>query len=118
MVRIAAPGDDSTLFRSGMRPGSFAAAHGASFRSVYDLADLDHSLFLVAPGQSGHVLSPLARNFVQRWRDGGMVMMPARPDAVAARLTLTPEHPVSEGALPGAAPPPGPRAMPPCWTRG
>ncbi len=90
VVRIAAPGDDFTLFRSGMRPGSFEATHGASFRSVYDLADLDHSLFLVAPGQSGHVLSPLARNFVQRWRDGGMVMMPARPDAVAARLTLTP----------------------------
>ena len=89
-ARIDAPGDDSTLFRSGMRPGSFEAAHGASFRDVYDLSDLDRSLFLVAPGQSGHVLSPLARNFVQRWHDGAMITIPARPDTVAVRLTLTP----------------------------
>jgi penicillin amidase len=89
-ARIDAPGDDSTLFRSGMRPGSFTAAHGAAFRDVYDLADLDRSLFLVAPGQSGHMLSPRARNFVQRWHDGAMVMIPARPDVVAVRLTLTP----------------------------
>ena len=71
-------------------PGSFAAAHGASFRDVYDLADLDRSLFLVAPGQSGHVLSRLSRNFVQRWHDGAMIMIPPRPDTVAVRLTLTP----------------------------
>jgi penicillin amidase len=89
-LRIPAPGDDSTLFRSGMHPGSFEPKHGASFRGVYDLADLERSLFLVAPGQSGHVLSPLARNFGQRWRDGGTVMIPARPDTVAARLSLTP----------------------------
>ncbi len=89
-ARIAAPGDDSTLFRTGLRPNSFEAEHGASFRDVYDLADLERSLYVVAPGQSGHLLSPLARNFVQRWRDGAMVMIPARPGVVAARLTLTP----------------------------
>jgi penicillin amidase len=89
-VRIAAAGDDSTLFRAAMSPASFEAVHGASFRGVYDLADLEHSLFVVAPGQSGHVLSPLARNFVQRWRDGAMIMIAARPEAVAVRLTLMP----------------------------
>jgi penicillin amidase len=93
-ARIGVPGDDSTLFRAGMRPpppwGVFAAEHGAAFRGVYDLADLEHSLFVVAPGQSGHLLSPLARNFVQRWRDGAMIMIPAQPASVAARLTLTP----------------------------
>ena len=89
-ARIAAPGDEFTLFRGGMRLGGFEAQHGAGFRGVYDLADLDRSLFVVAPGQSGHVLSPLARNFVQRWRDGGMITLPARPDAVAVLLTLLP----------------------------
>ncbi len=89
-VRIAAPGDDSTLFRAGMALGSFAAVHGASFRGVYDLANLERSLFVVAPGQSGHVLTPLARNFVQLWRDGAMIMIPAQSDAVAVRLTLMP----------------------------
>jgi hypothetical protein len=45
---------------------------------------------VVAPGQSGHVLSPLARNFVQLWRDGAMIMIPAQTGAVAVRLTLMP----------------------------
>jgi penicillin amidase len=73
-----------------MALGSFAAVHGASFRGVYDLANLERSLFVVAPGQSGHVLTPLARNFVQLWRDGAMIMIPAQSDAVAVRLTLMP----------------------------
>jgi penicillin amidase len=38
---------------------------------VYDLADLDRSLFMVAPGQSGNLLSRHARDFLTRWRDGG-----------------------------------------------
>ena len=63
---------------------------GASFRGVYDLADLERSLFVVAPGQSGHVLSPLARNFVQLWADGAMIMIPARPERTAVWLTLVP----------------------------
>jgi penicillin amidase len=84
------PGDDSTLFRAGMRPGSFDAGHGGSFRGVYDLADLERSRFVVAPGQSGHVLSWLARNFLQRWHDGAMIPLPARPGTVAVTLTLTP----------------------------
>jgi len=88
--RIAVPGDDSTLFRAGMAGGSFTAVHGASFRGVYDLAGLERSLFVVAPGQSGHVLSPFAGNFVQRWRDGAMIMIPMQPGAVAIRLTLIP----------------------------
>ena len=89
-ARIAAPGDNSTLFRAGMVPGSYEAAHGASFRGVYDLADLDRSLFIVVPGQSGNVLSPLARNFVLRWSRGATITIPAHPERVAARLTLTP----------------------------
>ena len=52
-----------------------------------------NALFVVAPGQSGHVMSPLARNFVQRWRDGAMIMITARPDTVAVRLTLSPGGP-------------------------
>jgi penicillin amidase len=91
--RIAVPGDDSTLFRAGMRPGAFDAVHGAAFRDVYDLGDLEGSLFVVAPGQSGHLLSPLARNFLQRWRDGAMITIAHAPASVATRLHLSPEPP-------------------------
>jgi penicillin amidase len=87
---IAAPGDDSTIDRGGVARGSFADIHGPEFRGVYDLADLDRSLFVMAPGQSGNPFSRLARNFLQRWRDGASVMIPPQPAQVAARIVLTP----------------------------
>ena len=51
------------------------SVHGASYRGVYDLADLDRSLFIVTPGQSGNPLSRHARDFLTRWRDGAMVLL-------------------------------------------
>jgi penicillin G amidase len=89
-VRIAQGGDDSTVGRGGVRHGSLESIHGASFRGVYDLADLDGSLFMAAPGQSGHVISSLSRNFVQRWREGGTITISHLPASVAAELRLTP----------------------------
>ena len=89
-ARIAQPGDDTTLDRGGMAGDNFTSVHGASFRGVYDLADLDRSLFVVAPGQSGHIASQLARNFVQRWRDGDTVTIGPTPSRVDVTLHLTP----------------------------
>ena len=86
--RIASPGDDTTLFRAAMR-GGFEAVHGAGFRAVHDLADLEASRFIITPGQSGHILSGQAWNFMQRWRDGGMVTLRAEPE-VAWRMRLAP----------------------------
>ncbi len=90
VAHIAAPGDDTTLFRGGMAGDGFSAMQGASFRGVYDLADLERSLFVVAPGQSGHPASSLARNFVQRWRDGGTITLGPQAAHVAATITLLP----------------------------
>jgi penicillin amidase len=97
---IASPGDDTTLFRGGMAPGSFdgasfASVHGASYRGVYDLAALDSSRFVVAPGQSGHIASSLAWNFVRRWRDGGTIALGPEPARVTVHIKLIPM-----GALP------------------
>jgi penicillin amidase len=89
-ARIASPGGETTVDRGGLAPGSFDSVHGASFRGVYDLADLDRSLFVVAPGQSGHPASPLARNFVRRWRDGAAIMIGPYAEAIQARITLSP----------------------------
>jgi penicillin amidase len=89
--RIAVSGDDTTLLRAGMRAGSFDAVHGAGFRAVYDLADLDASRFVVVPGQSGNFASPLAWNFVRRWREGGTIALDATPATVAFRIHFTPE---------------------------
>jgi penicillin amidase len=54
--------------RDSERP--FAHNHGAGYRAVYDLADLDGSLFVVAPGQSGHPLSPHWADLAPIWASG------------------------------------------------
>jgi penicillin G amidase len=83
------PGDATTLDCGGTDE-AFEAIHGASFRGVYDLADLDRSLFMMAPGQSGNPLSRHARDFLTRWRDGAMVMLPPRPVEISGTIRLEP----------------------------
>ena len=62
--RIPSPGDDTTVDRGGPAYKQFQSVHGAEYRGVYDLADLDRSLFMMAPGQSGNLLSRHARDFL------------------------------------------------------
>jgi penicillin amidase len=99
-ARIPLPGDEGTIDRGGFAPQTLDANHGPSFRGVYDLADLDRSLFVVAPGQSGHIISPLARNFMERWRDGRTIMMGPEAARVDTRLRLLPSSDVSKGVPP------------------
>lgn len=89
-VHIAQPGDDTTIFRGGMRPGTFDAVHGPSYRGVYDLANLDRSLFMVAPGQSGRPFSSHAHDLLERWRDGAGVILGHDPAKTEAVLRLVP----------------------------
>ena len=72
----------------------FASTHGPGFRAIYDLANLDRSLFIHSTGQSGNVLSPLYRNFEEGWRKGGYITVPTaraafEPNALG-RLRLVP----------------------------
>ena len=89
--RIEQPGDDTTVFRGGTPASGWASVHGAGYRGVYDLADLDGSLFALAPGQSGHPLRRTASSLMGRWRDGTSLRMGPRQDQVAATLRLMPE---------------------------
>ena len=91
------PGGNYTLNRGAstfMGEMPFANVHAAGFRAVYDLADLDRSLFIVSTGASGHFLSPLYRNLAPLWRAGELVSMSAaradvEPGAMG-RLVLSP----------------------------
>lgn len=87
---IPSPGDDTTIDRGGPRFGTFQSVHGPAYRGVYDLADLDRSLFVVTPGQSGNPLSRFSRNFMTRWRDGASITIGPNPGTVTATLHLTP----------------------------
>jgi penicillin amidase len=90
VFHINSPGDDTTIDRGVPAHGSFESVHGPAFRAVYDLADLDHSLFVVAPGQSGNLLSSHAGDFLRRWRDGVTIMLGLEPVTSAASIRLLP----------------------------
>ena len=89
--RIAVAGDDTTLLRGGDGVlGRFEARHGAGYRGVYDLADLDRSRFMIVPGESGHPWSPYAWNMLRRWAEGATIPLGPTPDRVTATVELTP----------------------------
>jgi penicillin amidase len=71
----------------------FADVHGAGYRAIYDLSDLDASRFVVAPGQSGNPLSRHWGDFVSLWANGHDVPIiadPAKLGPGSQRLTLVP----------------------------
>jgi penicillin amidase len=85
-IRIATPGDTFTInvgrnnFRDELEP--FANRHSASLRALYDLSDLENSRFIHSTGQSGNVLSPLYRNYTQRWSEAAYLPMRMKREAV------------------------------------
>jgi len=87
---IAQPGDDTTVYRGGMHGESWASLHGAGYRGVYDLADLDRSRFALAPGQSGHPFRRLATSLLAQWRDGTDIRLGPQPATVSDSIGLTP----------------------------
>lgn len=89
-ARIGVPGDDSTLFRGGGRLGTLESTHGPGYRGVYDLSDLDRSVFMAVPGQSGNLLSRHAHDFLARWHDGGTITLGPNAERTEARLRLDP----------------------------
>ncbi len=89
--RIAIPGDDTTLFRSGNGMlGDFTASHGAAYRGVYDLAAPERSRYVATPGQSGNWLSGDAWNLMHRWASGDSMLIPEQPGTLSAAATLLP----------------------------
>jgi penicillin amidase len=89
-AEVAIGGDDSTVGRAGMAAGSFDAVHGAAYRGVYDMSDLDHSLFMIAPGQSGNPVSRHSRDLIGPWQKGQAIALGPVADRVAATLSLRP----------------------------
>jgi penicillin amidase len=70
-VRFPSDGGMHTVNRaqSSFRgPHPFEAVHGAGYKGIYDFANLDNSRFAMPLGQSGNMLSPWARRFVEPWQ--------------------------------------------------
>jgi penicillin G amidase len=88
-ISIPSPGDDDTVDRGGTNK-ALQSVHGASYRGVYDLADLDRSVFMMTPGQSGNPFSSHARDFALRWRDGATITLGPHAARITATVRLTP----------------------------
>ncbi len=88
-ISVPSPGDDNTLDRGGTNT-AFQSVHGAAYRGVYDLSDLDRSLFMVTPGQSGNMFSSHARDFVMRWRDGATITLGPTAASIGGTVHLIP----------------------------
>jgi penicillin amidase len=93
-VRLPADGGPYTLNRGMVRTSSdapYASVHGAGYRAVYDLANVDQSRFIVSPGQSGNWFSSHYDDLAERWRNGGWLLLKT-PSQDADVLTLEPKN--------------------------
>jgi penicillin amidase len=90
-IRVPSPGDTYTINvgRNSLanEAAPFASRDAASLRAIYDLADLDKSVYIHSTGQSGNLFSPLYRNFADRWsRVEYIPMSMKKSDAMADSL--------------------------------
>ncbi|MFS4583284.1 penicillin acylase family protein [Phaeobacter sp. C3_T13_0] len=92
-IRQSTSGGDDTLQRgrtSGRGEHPFRNVHAAGYRGVYDFADPDSSVFIIATGQSGHFLSRYYDDMSQLWRRGEYIPMSLDEDlARAAAVGVT-----------------------------
>ena len=67
---------------------------GAGYRGIYDLANMDASLYIITTGQSGNLFSPHYDDLLELWANGGYVTIPTDRATIdreaATTLTLTP----------------------------
>jgi penicillin G amidase len=72
----------------------FARTHGGGYRGLYDLGDPNKSRFMIATGQSGHVLTQHWGNLVEPWNDIQSFTLTGSEDELKARglplLTFSP----------------------------
>ena len=77
-IRQSTSGGDNTLQRGltkGTGENPYLNVHGGGYRGVYDFADPDASVFVIATGQSGHPLSGHYDDLAGLWRRGEYLPM-------------------------------------------
>lgn len=98
-IRQSTSGGDDTLMRGvsrGRGDAPYENVHASGYRGVYDFADPDSSVFIIATGQSGHPLSGQYDDLGELWRRGEYIPMSLDPDlaraAAAGVMALTPQE--------------------------
>lgn len=96
-IEIPSGGDSFTVNAAHHRIGDathpFRQFHGPSLRAIYDLDDLDRSIFIHSSGQSGNRLSRHFSDLTERWRDVAYIpMRMSGENDDTGGLTLRPER--------------------------
>ncbi|MCC6212331.1 MAG: penicillin acylase family protein [Burkholderiales bacterium] len=97
-ISVPSPGDTYTVNVGRNRMADealpYANRHAASLRAIYDLSDLEKSLYIHSGGQSGNVLSDHYRAFSEAWAKNEYIPMRAERKILEAefhrRLRLVP----------------------------
>ncbi len=85
-------GGNSAIQRAAYRYSNrepFAAVHGSGYRAVYDLAEPNKSIFMIATGQSGNVYSPHYGDLAPRWARGEYLAMTTDAAEIERRAAAT-----------------------------
>lgn len=93
-VRAPTGGDPFTVnvgqYHLDKADAPYANRHAASLRAIYDLADMDNSLFIYQTGQSGNVFSGRYRDMSQPWAAVQYRPLKMRPGEWTSTLELVP----------------------------
>ena len=93
----AIPGGPESNFTNGaylLAAPVFSSTLGTSgYQAIYDLSNLDSSLFMSAGGSSGHFKSPYYDNLTDDWVAGERIELSPGKVSPIATLTLIPEKP-------------------------
>jgi len=91
-VEVPSPGGMYTLNRGMVefrQEPLFVNGMASSYRAIYDLADLERSLFIHTTGQSGNPFSPHYRSFADRWAKVDYIGIPTRRAEIGKLSTGT-----------------------------
>ncbi len=82
-IQVPTGGGPYTLHRGQTnfgKEGPYRNRHGAAYRGIYDLGDLDKSVFIQSTGQSGNVMSAHYRDFANKWANSIFIPMTTNRD--------------------------------------
>jgi len=92
-LQTAFPGDSFTINVGRLEllqeNNPFETKQAPSLRTIYDLSDLEKSLFIYQSGQSGWVQSRLYRNMLPLWAKNEYLPLQMKPEKIVRQLELT-----------------------------
>jgi penicillin amidase len=91
--QIATPGSEYTVNYGHYNSQTMRQTHGAGYRQIIDLNNMNSSRYMIALGQSDNFFNKHRKDLLPLWRDGKYLPMSSLPKdwGKTARLVLEPK---------------------------